>query len=183
VLVGGALAATIARRRFAAALLLGVVGYGMALLFVVQGAPDLALTQFGVETLSVVVFLLVLRVLPARFERPGTVVARAPRLAVSAAVGAFVVLMALAAAGARSEPSISGEMSERALSEGDGRNVVNVILVDIRGMDTLGETTVLLTAAIGIVALARAGRTPRARPRPHRRTAIGRRRPGPEGAT
>src|SRR5690606_38313604 len=59
VLLGGAVASILATRRFAAAILLGVVGYGMALLFAVQGAPDLALTQFSVETLSVVVFLLV----------------------------------------------------------------------------------------------------------------------------
>lgn len=182
ILVTGSLAATLARRRFAAALLLGVVGYGMALLFVAQGAPDLALTQFAVETLSVVVFLLVMRVLPARFERPGSVVRRLPRLAIAAAVGAFVVVMALASAGARSGPSeISGEMARRAYPEGDGHNIVNVILVDIRGMDTLGETTVLLTAAVGIVALARVGRAPRRRPA-HRRTLIGRRRTGAEGA-
>jgi len=174
ILVGGAIAATTARRRFAAALLLGVVGYGMALLFVVQGAPDLALTQFAIETLSVVVFLLVFRVLPARFDRPRPVVGQALRLAVSAAVGVFVVLMAVASAGSRTEPSVSQEMSERALPEGDGRNIVNVILVDIRGLDTVGETTVLVAAGIGIVALARVGQAPR--PRSARRTSSIRRR-------
>src|SRR5690606_5482663 len=71
-LVVGAVASTVARRRFAAVMLLGVVGYAMAVLFVVQGAPDLALTQFGVETLFVVVFLLVLRQLPDRFEHRRT---------------------------------------------------------------------------------------------------------------
>src|SRR5690606_32957375 len=84
VLVVGATAATLARRRFAAALLLGAVGYGMAALFVVQGATDLALTQFAIETLLVVVFLLVLRRLPDRFERRAPAVRRLPRLAVSA---------------------------------------------------------------------------------------------------
>ena len=157
------MAATVARRRFAAALLLGVVGYGIAMLFVVQGAPDLALTQFAIETLSVVVFLLVFRVLPDRFERRAPAMNRPLRLAVSAGVGIFVVLMAIAAAGSRTEPSISREMSAEALPEGDGRNVVNVILVDIRGMDTMGEITVLATAGIGIAALARAGRAPRRR--------------------
>ncbi len=165
ILIGGALATTLARRRFAAALLLGVVGYGMALLFVVHGAPDLALTQFAVETLSVVVFLLVFRVLPARFERPGPTIGQIPRVALSLLVGAFVMIMALAASGSRTEPSIAEEMSARALPDGDGRNVVNVILVDIRGLDTVGETTVLVTAGIGITALARIGRTPRVRPR------------------
>ena len=161
ILIAGCVAATLARRRFAAAILLGVVGYGMALFFVVQGAPDLALTQFAIETLSVVAFLLVFRVLPDRFERRAPAVRRSLRLAVSATVGVFVMLMAIVASGWRTEPSVSREMSERALPDGDGRNVVNVILVDIRGLDTLGEITVLATGGIGIVALARAGRRPR----------------------
>lgn len=163
ILLAGCVAATLARRRFAAAILLGVVGYGMALFFVVQGAPDLALTQFAIETLSVVAFLLVFRVLPDRFEHRAPAVRRSLRLAVSATVGVFVMLMAIVAAGWRTEPSVSREMSERALPDGDGRNVVNVILVDIRGLDTMGEITVLATAGIGIVALARAGRGARGR--------------------
>jgi multisubunit Na+/H+ antiporter MnhB subunit len=57
-------------------------------------------------------------------------------------------------------------MSEQALPEGDGKNVVNVILVDIRGLDTVGEVTVLVVAAIGIVALARSGRGPAVEPAP-----------------
>ena len=157
-LVGGGLAATMATRRFAAALLLGVVGYAMALLFVVQGAPDLALTQFAVETLSVVVFLLVLRVLPDRFERRAPALRTVPRVAVATGVGIFVTLFAIAASGWRTAASVSREMIAQALPEGEGRNVVNVILVDIRGLDTLGEVTVLLTAGLGIAALARAGR-------------------------
>lgn len=160
VLIGGALAATLATRRFAAALLLGVVGYGMAGLFVVHGAPDLALTQFAVETLSVVVFLLVLRRLPDRFERRPPALGPALRIGVSTLVGLLVLFMALASHGARTAPPISREMSERALTDGDGRNVVNVILVDIRGLDTLGEITVLAVAGIGITALARVGREP-----------------------
>ncbi len=163
-LVIGALAATLATRRFAAALLLGVVGYGMALFFVVQGAPDLALTQFAVETLTVVLFLLVLRRLPDRFERRPPAVGQLYRLAVSTAVGVFVTLMAIAAGGSRTEAPMSQEMSARALPEGGGKNVVNVILVDIRGMDTLGEITVLVAAGIGIVGLARVGQTPRTPP-------------------
>ena len=164
-LVIAALAAAMAARRFVAALFLGVAGYAMTLFFVVQGAPDLALTQFAVETLSVVVFLLVLRRLPDRFERHrAPAVGVVPRLAVSAAVGVFVVAMAIAASGARTEPPVSREMTERALPEGDGKNVVNVILVDFRGLDTLGEVTVLVAAGIGVAALARAGQRPDRRP-------------------
>ena len=72
VLVGAAFGAAIVRRRFSAALFLGVVGYSMAGLFVVHGAPDLALTQAAIETLSTVLFVLVLRRLPDRFERRST---------------------------------------------------------------------------------------------------------------
>ncbi len=70
-----ALAAAVVRRRFTAALFLGVAGYAMAGLFVVQGAPDLALTQVGIETLTTVLFVLVLRRLPDRFESHAAAVA------------------------------------------------------------------------------------------------------------
>jgi multicomponent Na+:H+ antiporter subunit A len=159
-LMCGAVAATVAQRRFTGALLLGAVGYGMALVFVVQGAPDLALTQFAIETLSVVLFLLVLRRLPDRFERRTPAIGRTVRLAVAAAVGVFVLMMAIAAAGWRTAEPVSSQMVARAEPDGGGRNVVNVILVDFRGLDTLGEITVLVVAAIGATALARADRRP-----------------------
>lgn len=160
-IVVAAVAATLATRRFVAAVLLGAVGYGMAIFFVIQGAPDVALTQFGVETLSVVVFLLVLRRLPDRFERPAPAMGQPLRIVVSVMVGVFVVVMALASSGARTEAPVSREMVERAYPEGHGHNIVNVILVDIRGIDTLGEITVLATAAIGIAAVARSAAKPR----------------------
>ena len=157
-MVGGAIAATMANRRFVAALLLGVAGYGIALLFVVEGAPDLALTQFAIETLSVVVFLLVLRILPDRFSRRPSAIGPVVRVGVSLLVGTFVVVAALATTGVRTEPLVSDDISAESLPEGDGRNVVNGVLVDVRGMDTRGEITVLVAAGIGVLALARAGR-------------------------
>jgi multicomponent Na+:H+ antiporter subunit A len=159
-MIGGAVAAALATRRFTAALLLGVVGYGMALLFVVQGAPDLALTQFAVETLSVVLFLLVLRRLPDRFERRSPAPSRAFRAGVAATVAAFVFVLAIAAPAARTVPPVSREMVERAEPDAGGRNIVNVILVDMRELDTLGEITVLVVAAVGATAIARVGRRP-----------------------
>ena len=86
-LVVAALGAAIVRERFSAAVFLGVCGYAMAGLFVLSGAPDLALTQAAVETLSTVVFVLVLRRLPERFERQSSPRRRIVRLAISAAVG------------------------------------------------------------------------------------------------
>jgi multicomponent Na+:H+ antiporter subunit A len=155
-LVTAAVATTLARRRFAAALMLGAVGYSMTLLFVISGAPDLALTQFGVETLSVVAFLLVLRSLPDRFDRRSQALHRGVRLAVAGSVGALVIALGLVLGQPPSR--VSDQFPELALTQAHGQNVVNVILVDIRGLDTLGEVTVLVVAAIGVAALARAGK-------------------------
>ena len=145
------------RRRFSAALFLGAAGYSMAALFVVYGAPDLALTQVTVETLSTVVFVLVLRRLPDRFERQSTTQRRAVRLVIAGLVGATVFVFAIVAAASRTAIPVSDEIIERSVPDGHGRNVVNVILVDFRGLDTLGEITVLAVASIGAVALARVG--------------------------
>jgi multicomponent Na+:H+ antiporter subunit A len=158
IVVGSAAAAALTRRRFAAALCVGVTGYGMAGLFVLQGAPDLALTQIIVETLTVVVFVLVLRRLPAEFSAPTDRAVNRWRILVATVAALMVFGFALVAGGARTATPISHEMIERALPDAHGRNVVNVILVDFRGFDTMGEITVLATAAIGSVALARAVR-------------------------
>jgi multicomponent Na+:H+ antiporter subunit A len=164
-LVVAALGAAAVRRRFAAAIFLGVTGYAMAGLFVLSGAPDLALTQAAVETLSTTVFVLVLRRLPERFERQSSPRRRLARIAIAAGVGATVFVLALVAAGHRLPGAVSEQMVARAVPDGHGHNVVNVILVDFRGFDTLGEITVLAVASIGAVALARVGRrAARARP-------------------
>jgi multicomponent Na+:H+ antiporter subunit A len=147
-------------RRYAAALLLAGVGYSMAALFIIQGAPDLALTTVAVESLFTVLFVLVLRSLPDHFEQRWTWIGQAFRVAVSVAVGLVVFVFALAAGSDRFPTTTSAEMIERALPDGHGRNVVNVILVDFRGFDTVGELTVLTAASIGAVALARAVRRP-----------------------
>ncbi len=160
--VAAAVGAVASRRRFPAVLYLGAVGYGVAVLFIIQGAPDLALTQLLVETLSVVIFVLVLRHLPDRFQRMPWKLGRGARLAVAGGVGTFVAAFALVAGAARQEPSISSAFLDRALPDAGGRNVVNVILVDFRGFDTLGEVTVLTVAAFGIFSLVRACRRERA---------------------
>lgn len=157
-ILGAAVAAAVVRRRFSAALFLGTTGYAMAGLFVVQGAPDLALTQVAIETLSTVLFVLVLRRLPDRFERTSSNRRRALRLVVSGLVGVLVFTFAIVSRANRDAVPVSTEMIARSLPEAHGRNVVNVILVDIRGFDTMGEITVLTAAGIGAVALARAGK-------------------------
>jgi len=157
-LVGSALMAAVVRRRFTAVLFLSAAGYSMAALFVVQGAPDLALTQAAIETLSTVLFVLVLRKLPDRFERRSSPFTRSLRVTISVGVAVMVFAFAIIARGSRTAPPVSRDIVERALPEAKGRNVVNTILVDFRGFDTMGEVTVLAAAAIGCVALARVGR-------------------------
>lgn len=157
-IIVAAIGAAWAKKRISAALLLGAAGYGMAGLYVINGAPDLALTQFAIETLATVLFVLVLRALPKDFDTGARAVIAPIRLLVSVAVGIGVFIFALVAVEARdsvSQTSISQEMLERSVPDAHGSNVVNVILVDFRGMDTLGEITVLAVAGLGTVALAR----------------------------
>jgi multicomponent Na+:H+ antiporter subunit A len=160
ILLAAAVTAAGIRRRYAAALLLAGVGYSMAGLFVVQGAPDLALTTVAVESLFTILFVLVLRSLPDEFEQGLTRGGRLFRGAVAAVVGSVVFVFALVASSERLPSGTSQEMIDRSLPDGKGRNVVNVILVDFRALDTLGELTVLAAASIGAVALARAVRRP-----------------------
>jgi multicomponent Na+:H+ antiporter subunit A len=154
----GAIAATFAHRRFVAVLMLGAVGYAVAALFVIQGGPDLALTQLLVETLTVVVFVLVLRHIPERFRVPANRRTTVLRATIAIGVGGFASLFTLGAIAARRSEPVSGELAERAVPDGGGRNVVNVILTDFRALDTLGEISVLVVAALGVVSLLFAGR-------------------------
>jgi multicomponent Na+:H+ antiporter subunit A len=152
--LGAALAVTAARRRMVAVLLLGAVGFGVAVLFVIQGAPDLALTQLLIETLTLVIFALVLRHLPSRFTPSRWRIGNGLRLGVALSVGVFVACFALVAVASPAERStVAAEHIGRALPEAEGRNVVNVILTDFRALDTLGEISVLSIAALGITSL------------------------------
>ncbi|SFB10642.1 multicomponent Na+:H+ antiporter subunit A [Cellulomonas marina] len=142
-----------ARRRLKAVVLLGVCGYAIAGLFVVQGAPDLALTQVLVETVTLVVFVLVLRRLPAYFSDRPLAASRWVRVALGVAAGVTVAGVALVAPSARVHAPVSENFAEEAYEFGGGRNVVNVTLVDIRAWDTVGEIAVLLVAATGVASL------------------------------
>ncbi|WP_225732796.1 Na+/H+ antiporter subunit A [Pseudoclavibacter sp. CFCC 11306] len=159
-----ALAAVRARRRLLAMLLVGATGYGMVALFTLQGAPDLALTQLLVETVTLVIFVLVARRLPRHFERAEGIKRVWPKAVIAVAVGAVMAGVALAVVGARSQTPISAQMPDLAYLEGHGRNVVNVLLVDLRGWDTMGEISVLVAVATGVASLVfvthRTGRVP-----------------------
>ncbi|MBQ0986993.1 Na+/H+ antiporter subunit A [Streptomyces sp. F63] len=154
VVLAAAAAVAVTRHRLTGVLLTGAVGYGVAGLFLLRGAPDLALTLLLVETLTLVVMVFVLRRMPARFTPEGSAPrTRALQGALAAAVGVLVGLFALASAGARRAPAASEEYF-RLLPETGAHNAVNAIVVDFRALDTLGEIAVLLVAALGVVSLA-----------------------------
>lgn len=150
-----ALAVVQARRRFTAVLLVGVIGYGVGGLFVVDGAPDLALAQFLVETLSLVAFVLVLRRLPAHFtEQPSPRRAQWFKAALATAGGTVVAGAAVVLSGARVGPSSTRADFIALAPDGAGAdNVVAAIIVDFRALDTVGEIGVLFIAAAGVASL------------------------------
>ena len=149
--------------RLAALILLGGAGLVTCVTFVWFSAPDLALTQLVVEIVTTVLLLLGLRWLPKRLEdaRPGTVAGGGPRCGARATSSsrsppaAGLPLLAYAVMTRPPPDSISRFFLEHAYTEGGGTNVVNVILVDFRGFDTLGEITVLGVVALTVYALLR----------------------------
>jgi multicomponent Na+:H+ antiporter subunit A len=153
-IVLAAFAAIWARERFTAILALSVGGYGVALLWLLFGAPDLALTQFSVETLSLILLVIVLIHLPQINEAEP--VSRKIRDAVVAtSVGAVLTIGMLAALSFPLDKRLSEYMAEVTLPIAQGHNIVNVILVDIRAFDTMGEITVLVVAALGVYVMMR----------------------------
>ena len=147
-MVVAALLVPLARKRFLAVLLVSVTGYGLALIFALQGAPDLALTQTLVETVLLVAFVLALRSLPAPLWHRNPAGRRLLRGTIAVTFGLFMMALAAFSISSRTADPISLELPRMAYELGDGQNVVNVILVDFRGFDTLGETTVLALSAM-----------------------------------
>ncbi|QNG19960.1 Na+/H+ antiporter subunit A [Rhodococcus triatomae] len=152
-MMAAALAATVMRNRLAAVILVGLTGYGCGVIFALHGAPDLALTQFLVETLTLVIFVLVLRKLPAEVDESKAIGFKLPRALLAVSVGATVTAVAAYAMNARTARPVQELLPDAAYYLGEGKNVVNVILVDIRAWDTLGEISVLLVAATGVASL------------------------------
>jgi len=148
--------------RLVALVLLGGAGMTTCITFVWLSAPDLALTQLLVEVVTTILILLGLRWLPKRVEdansEPVTLRARLRRqrdLAIAAIVGAGLATLAFAVMVLPMPDTIASYFLEHSYSEGGGRNVVNVILVDFRGFDTMGEITVLAVVALSVFALLR----------------------------
>ena len=155
--VGGALYAATTRSRLGGVAAVGVVGAGVALLFVFFGAPDLAITQIMVETLTVILFVLVFYRLQPFVLRSGQAT-RARDAALAVGTGALVTLGLLAVMAVPDGATVSDEHVALSVPEAYGRNVVNVILVDFRALDTLGEVIVVACAGLGVFALVRSAR-------------------------
>ncbi|PWS39001.1 cation:proton antiporter [Falsiroseomonas bella] len=152
----GAIAAAVARGTLAAVMATGLVGFGTALVFLTFGAPDVALTQFTVEVLLIVILATVLIRLPVRARDVRTGRQRTVDAAVAGALGLSVALVLLAVLAAPFDPRLGEWFGAESVPGGHGRNVVNVILVDFRALDTLGEIAVLAIAAFSVIALLRA---------------------------
>jgi multicomponent Na+:H+ antiporter subunit A len=140
---------TLSKSRIVTIIAMGVVGYGIALIFLHYSAIDLAITQILVETLTLVMFVLVLQRLPL-FARLSKTRTRIRDFAIALSFGGVMTLLALKAVNVNLHHPISDYFLENSYTKAFGENVVNVILVDFRALDTLGEVTVLVIAAIGV---------------------------------
>ncbi|MCC6071939.1 hydrogen gas-evolving membrane-bound hydrogenase subunit E [Massilia sp. GCM10020059] len=159
----GAVLALRARGTLGRLLGAGAVGVGSAVVFLFRGAPDLALTQLAVESVFVVVAAVALR----RYRQgPGTVARRvgAWRAAVALAFGVLLGAVLLALSGRPLDGAMADYFLAQSVPQGHGRNVVNVIIVDFRSLDTLGEIAVVMLAALAAWPLAR--RLPARRKKP-----------------
>lgn len=149
-LAAAALAVPFAKSRPVAIILTGSVGYLMTLMFVFLRAPDLALTQMVVESISVTLYLLCFYHLPKLRTERQAVRFRLPNFMVAVAVGVLMTLVALAVLGTNPFEPVSDYYVRESYESAGGKNIVNVILVDFRGFDTMLEIMVLGVAALGI---------------------------------
>jgi multicomponent Na+:H+ antiporter subunit A len=151
-LLAAAAVAVLIRSRLAAVASLGAAGFGVALIYVLFSAPDVGITQVLVETLTVLLLVLVLFRLPG-FLNLSTPLVRVRDAVIALAVGGMMTLVMLSTLHMRAHDSISAYHVAESMPSGYGRNIVNVILVDFRALDTLGEIFVLALAAVGVYAM------------------------------
>lgn len=153
--VAGLAAVVGSANRLTAIVALGIQGFAVALLFMLMGAPDLSFTQFMVETLSVVILALVmtrLRLTPSDHRPTGERLIDGT-IAISCGLGLGLLLMRVTQA--VFDPALSEFFSNYSRVIAHGRNIVNVIIVDFRGLDTLGEIAVVMITGLVILALVR----------------------------
>lgn len=151
-LIAAAVFASATHSRLGSVASMGVLGFGVALTFILFSAPDLGITQLLVETLTVILLVLVLFKLP-EFVNLSSPFERYRDLAVATFAGVVMTLLILAALDVQYFESISSYYIENSAPLAYGRNIVNVILVDFRALDTLGEIFVLSLAALGVLSM------------------------------
>ncbi len=151
-MVAAAMATLLTKNRITAIVSLGAVGYLMVMLFVIFRAPDLALTQMVVETVTTVLFLLCFYHLPKLGKRLEKMKFKVTNLIISISVGLTVTVMTLIATGHKINVPIT-KFFENAYELAGAKNIVNAILVDFRGFDTMLEIAVLLIAGLGVYTL------------------------------
>ncbi|MCF3932799.1 DUF4040 domain-containing protein [Acuticoccus sp. M5D2P5] len=156
----GAIATTLTRSLVGALVSVGIVGFASALIFLLNGAPDLALTQFAVETLLVVILTAVLLRLPVKREHTRLPRERRRDAILASLFAVFVFIGAASMSSAPPDMELSLFFGANSYLEAYGRNVVNVILVDFRAIDTLGEVAVVAFATLAAWALLRRRSTP-----------------------
>lgn len=161
----GALLAATADSRLTAILGLAAAGFGIALIFAHFSAPDLAITQILVETLTALLFLLVIHRLPP-LKRISSPRERLRDAFLAGAFGLLVAWLVFKAVRVHLGSPLASTLVDWSYTQAYGKNVVNVILVDFRALDTLGEITVLAIAALGVTALAGLPRHPSLPPLP-----------------
>jgi multicomponent Na+:H+ antiporter subunit A len=154
IMAASALVAVMSRSRLGAVAALGAFGFTVALMFVMFSAADVGITQILVETLTVILLVLVLFRLPGFLGLSSRLI-KLRDASVALAAGGMVTLLLLSTRNASHLDSIAHYFLEEAVPSGHGRNVVNVILVDFRALDTLGEIFVLALAAVGVYAMIR----------------------------
>jgi multicomponent Na+:H+ antiporter subunit A len=154
-IVLGSVSSVLVRDRLVLLLSVGLIGYGSAVMFLFLGASDVAYTQFTVETVFVIVAAAVLlklrrmglhRAVPEPAWRPGALV-------LSAAAASVLTALLLAVHATPFDPTLSDWFGEHSVGAAFGRNVVNVILVDFRAMDTLGEIVVVVLSLMAALPL------------------------------
>ena len=148
----GTIMTVFAASRLAAICALGVVGMGVALIFVIFGAPDVAITQLLVETLVVILVAVVMLRLPG-LERDPLKGSRIADAVLAVALGVVVTVTLLSVLEVPLDRSVTAYFEEKSMPEAFGRNIVNVILVDFRALDTFGEIAVVVVAALGAYVL------------------------------
>jgi multicomponent Na+:H+ antiporter subunit A len=154
IIMAAALAVVLAKSRLVAIIALGVVGYTISLVYILFRAPDLALTQLIVETITLALFLLAFYHLPKGLvAETGKHTIKSINVVVSVLSGVLITALAISAHNLKSFEPISAYFIENSYELAGGKNIVNVILVDFRGLDTMGEITVLGIAAFAVYAM------------------------------